>query len=183
MAVTVSNVLVQPMHVTWSASSLGLTEGDIEITFIEDLVDVTGHQEGTNVLSAIRTGKRAEVSVTMKETNRALVKYMLEQSGQSITASGGASAVVGWGSGRDFTQVLTQAAALKFHPVTKAANDYSEDIQFWKAYPKPESFVFSGENPSTLTIQFLIFPDSTKDTEARLGVVGNSTTGSFASVT
>ena len=103
---TVSNVLVQPMEVTWSASALGFTEGDIELTFTEDIVDVMAHQEGTSVLSGIRTGKRAEISITLKETNRALVKYMLEQSGQSVTASGGASAVVGWGSGRDFTQVL-----------------------------------------------------------------------------
>lgn len=183
MAVTVTNVLVKPMNVTWSASSLGLTEGDVEITFVEDIVDVTGHQEGTNILSGIRTGKRAEVSITMKETNRALVKYMLEQSGQSITASGGASAVVGWGSGRDFTQTLSQAATLKFHPVTKASGDYSEDITFWKAYPKPDSFVFSGENPSTLTIEFLIYPDTTKANQARLGVVGDATTGVFTSVT
>jgi hypothetical protein len=179
---TVSNVLVQPMEVTWSASSLGFTEGDIELTFVEDIVDVTAHQEGTNVLSGIRTGKRAEISITLKETNRALVKYMLEQSGQSITASGGSSAVVGWGSGRDFTQVLGQAAALKLHPVTKAANDYSEDITFWKAYPKPESFVFSGENPSTLSVSFMIYPDTSKADQARLGVIGNATTGSFASV-
>lgn len=179
---TVSNVLVQPMEVTWSASALGFTEGDIEITFTEDIVDVTAHQEGTNVLSGIRTGKRAEVSITLKETNRALVKYMLEQAGQSITASGGSSAVVGWGSGRDFTQVLGQAAALKFHPVTKASNDYSEDITFWKAYPKPDSFVFSGENPSTLTIEFMIYPDTSKADQARLGVIGNATTGNFASV-
>jgi CheY-like chemotaxis protein len=183
MSINITNVLVKPMNVTWGASSLGLTEGDVEITFVEDIVDVTGHQEGTNVLSGIRTGKRAEVSVTLKQTNRALVKYMLEQSGQSVTAASGASAVVGWGSGRDFTQTLGQAQALKFHPVTKASADYSEDITFWKAYPKPDSFVFSGENPSTLSIEFHIYPDSSKAKQARLGVVGDSTTGNFATVT
>lgn len=183
MSTTVSNVLVKPMNVTWSASALGLTEGDIEIKFVEDVVDVMGHQEGTNILSGIRTGKRAEVSITLKETNRALVKYMLEQSGQSITASGGASAVVGWGTGRDFTQTLSQAATLIFHPVTKASNDYSEDITFWKAYPKPDTFVFSGENPSTLSLEFVIYPDSAKAAQARYGVVGNATTGVFTSVT
>lgn len=179
---TVANIKVQPMAVTWSASSLGFTEGDIEIGFVEDVVDVTAHQEGTNVLSGIRTGKGIEVSITLKETNRELVKYMMQQSGQSITASGGSSAVVGWGSGRDFTQTLGQAAALKFHPVVNAANNYSEDIQFWKAYPMPESFVFSGENPSTLSMTFKIYPDTSKADEARLGVIGDSTTGSFVSV-
>jgi len=180
---TVGNINVGPMNVNWSGSALGFTEGDIELTFIEDLVDVTAHQEGTNVLSSIRTGKRAELSITMKETNRELVKYMLQNSGQSITASGGASAVVGWGSGRDFTQVLSQAGKLTLHPVTKGNTDYSEDITFWKAYPKPDSFVFSGENPKMLTIEFLIYPDTSKAAQARLGVIGDATTGSFASVT
>ena len=179
----IANVSVRPMAVTWSASSLGLTDGDIEVNLVEDVVDITGHQEGTNILSGIRTGKHVEISITMKETNRALVKYMLEQSGQSITASGGASAVVGWGTGRDFTQTLGQAAKLVLHPVTKASGDFSEDVTFWKAYPKPGSFVFSGENPSTLTIDFMIYPDASKANQAKYGVIGNATTGSFASVT
>lgn len=179
---TVGNVIVQPMEVTWAGSALGFTEGDIELTFVEDIVDVTAHQEGTNVISGIRTGKRAEIAITLKETNRAMVKFMLEQSGQSITASGASSAVVGWGSGRDFTQVLGQAGKLVLHPVTKSNSDYSEDVTFWKAYPKPDTIVYSGENPSTLAMEFLIFPDSSKADQARLGVIGNATTGSFASV-
>jgi len=178
---TVTNVIVQPMDVTWSSSALGFTEGDIEVTITEDAVDVTAHQEGTNVLTTIRTGKSAEVTLALKETSREQVKYILENSGESITASGGSSAVVGWGSGRDFTQTLSQAAALTLHPVTKGASDYSEDVHFWKAYPVPESLSYSGENPAILNITFRCFPDTTKDNQARLGVIGDWNTGDFSS--
>lgn len=179
----ITNVIATPMSATWGGSALGLTEGDIEISFTEDLVDITAHQEGTNVLSSIRTGKRAEVALTLKETNMPLVKYMLGQAGQTVTASGAASSVIGWGAGRDFTQTLTQAQPLVFHPVTKASGDHSEDITFWKAYPQPDSFVFSGENPRTLSFNFLIYPDSSKDPKVRLGVVGDAASGDFSSVT
>lgn len=179
----VANIKVQPMKVSWGASALGFTEGDLELTFVEDKVDVTAHQEGTNILSHIRTGRGFEITMPLKETNRELVNYMLGQTGQSVTASGGASAVIGFGGGRDFTQTLGQALKLNLHPVTKASADKSEDWSFWKAYPDPESIVYSGENASILSISFKIYPDSTKATEARLGVFGDSDDGSFASVT
>ena len=179
MTGTVANVTMRPMTVTWGASSLGFTDGDIEIPFTEDVVDVLAHQTGSSVQTAIRTGKNIEVALTLKETSKAAYEYILKQSGSLATASGGASAVIGWGSAKDFTQVLSQAAKLTFHPVTKAAADKSEDVAFWLAYPMPESMVYSGENPSTLSVTFKIYPDAAKADAFKLGVIGNSTSGNF----
>ena len=179
---TVTNIKVQPMEVTWSGSALGFTDGDLELALTEDVVDITAHQEGTNVLSAIRTGKSAELSITLKETNTALVKHILGQSGVADNPSGAtANVVVGWGSSRDFTHVLSQAGKLVLHPVANAASARSEDIAAWKAYPMPESFTFSGENPSTLSVTFKIYPDTSKADEFRLLVIGDHLTGNFAS--
>jgi hypothetical protein len=180
---TVTNIKVQPMEVTWGGTAMGFTEGDIELSLTEDHVDVTAHQEGTNILSAIRTGKHAELSLSLKETNTTLMKYILGQSGITATASGGSVAVIGWGSNRDFTPVLSQANKLILHPVANAASAKSEDICAWKAYPVPESFSFSGENPSVLNVTFKIFPDTTKANKVRLLVIGDHATGTFATVT
>lgn len=182
MSGTIANVLVKPMEVTWGGSALGFTDGDIEIAFSEDLVDVVAHQTGTAIQTAIRTGKNLDIPLVLKETSKAAYEYILKQSGSQVTASGGASAVVGWGAAKDFTQVLTQAAKLVFHPATKAAGDRSEDISFWKAYPLPDSFSFSGENPATLSVTFRVFPDASKADAVKLGVIGDSNTGNFASV-
>jgi hypothetical protein len=179
---TVANIKVQPMNITWGGSALGFTDGDLEVTFVEDLVDVTAHQEGTNVLSAIRTGKSVEISVAIKETTTTNVKLLYGAAGTIDNASGATAQVVGWGSAKDFTQVLAQAGKLVFHPVVNAANNYNEDIAFWKAYPVPGSFVFSGENPSILNVTFRCFPDSTKATAFRLGIIGNHVAGNFSQV-
>ena len=136
---TVTNVEVRPVNVTWGGSALGFTDGDIEVAFVEDTVDVQAHQEGTNVLSAIRTGKSVEISLTLKEVNKANLDYLYGQSGSSATASGASASVVGWGNAKDFTQVLTQAGKLVLHPVANGATNYTEDLAFWKAYPVPGS--------------------------------------------
>jgi hypothetical protein len=46
-------------------------------------VEITAHQEGTNVLDMIRTGKKCEVSLTLKETTVAKVNAMLAYGGGS----------------------------------------------------------------------------------------------------
>jgi hypothetical protein len=178
----VTNIKVKPMELSWGGSALGFTEGDLELTLTEDAVDVTAHQEGTNILSAIRTGKNVELSVSLKETNKALVDSILSQSGAVVTASGSSSAVVAWGGSKDFTHVLTESKKLVMHPVAKASGDLTEDVAAWLAYPMPESISFSGENPSLLNVTFKIFPDASKAKSARLLVFGNHLSGNFASV-
>lgn len=176
---TVTNINVKPMQVEWAGSALGFTDGDLEFTTEEQLVDITAHEEGTNVLTAIRTGKMAEISVVLKETNTALVQYIFQQGGALATASGAASAVIGWGSNKDFTQVTAQAGKLVLHPKTLAASNKSQDIAAWKAYPVPGSLSFSGENPALINVTFRIFPDLTKADEFRLFVIGDHTDGDF----
>lgn len=177
----VTNVKVQPMEVTWASSALGLTDGDIEISLTEDAVDITAHQEGTNVLSTIRTGKNVELSVAIKETQTGNLRFLLKQSGAEDTPSGATgNTVVAWGNSKDFQHTLSQAGKLVLHPAVNASNNYAEDWCFWKAYPVPESMVFSGENPSVLNVTFKIFPDTSKADQFRLFVVGNHTSGNFA---
>lgn len=178
---TVANIQVQPMAVEWAGSALGFIDGDLSFATTEDLVDVTAHEEGTNILSAIRTGKSAEISMVLKETNTALVQYIFQQGGALATASGAASASIGWGSSKDFTQVTAQAGKLVLHPVKNAAANKQEDVAAWKAYPVVDSFDFSGENPSTISVTFRVFPDLTKADEFRLFVLGDHTDGDFAS--
>jgi hypothetical protein len=167
---TVTNIKVQPMDVTWAGSAMGFLDGDVEVTVEEQTVDVTAHQEGTNVLSSIRTGKSLELALTLKETPSAMVQALFTEGG----AASGTSAA-GWGSSKDFTHVLSQAGKLVLHPVVNASNNYNEDICAWKAYPMIESFTFSGENPSTIKLTFKVFPDTTRAAGFRLFVVGDHT--------
>lgn len=170
---TISNIKVEPVNVSWSGSALGFCDGDIEVSFEEQAVDVTAHQEGTNVLAAIRTGKNVELSLTLKETDAANLKTIFNNSQSSSYTPSGGTEVIGWGNKKDFSSVVSQAAKLVLHPVT--ATGLERDLAFWLAYPMPESIVFSGENPMTVAVTFKVFPDTTKKSEVRLGVYGDHT--------
>lgn len=77
MSATLANIKVQPCQVLWDDTDLGFTDGDLEVTLEEQGVEITAHQEGTNVLDMIRTGKSAEVAVTLKETALAQLQARL----------------------------------------------------------------------------------------------------------
>lgn len=91
----VTNVQVEPCKVLFDDVDLGLTDGDLSIGLDEKSVDVMGHQEGTNVLDKIRTGKMAEITIPLKETTVALVKDRLG---------------VGGGTSNDVAQIATLTA-------------------------------------------------------------------------
>lgn len=179
MANTVANINVRPSDVTWGGSSVGFIDGDVELTLEEQSVDVTAHQEGTNLLNSIRTGVGVSVSLTLKETHDANLTLFLTQGGAAASASGAASGIIGWGKNKQFTGMLTQSKKLVFHPVDKASADLSEDIAIWKAYPMLETISFSGENPRTMSLSFKCFHDTTLADEFRLLVYGDHTDGAF----
>lgn len=87
---SVANIKVVPSQVLWNGTDLGFTDGDLELTVEEQAVDITAHQEGTNVLDAIRTGKSVELAVTLKETSDAQLATLLAAGGG---ASGGTAEV------------------------------------------------------------------------------------------
>lgn len=176
MAGTLGNIKVEPVTVSWGGSDLGFCDGDIEISFEEQGVEVTAHQEGANVLSQIRTGKSMEVTVTLKETSVAQLKALFAAGGASLTPAGvGATEVSGWGSSQDFTPMTDDAKKLVLHPVVLDAADKARDFAFWKAYPMLESINFSGENPSVVPVTFKVFPDLAKPAAIRLFVQGDHT--------
>lgn len=78
---TIGNVKVEPCSVEWDGTDLGFTDGDIEIKTEEMGVEITAHQEGQNVLDMIRTGKKVELEVTLKETSAAQLQSLLSHGG------------------------------------------------------------------------------------------------------
>lgn len=141
---------------------LGYLDGDIEISFEQQELDVTAHQTGTTVLASFLTGLVNEVTMTMKElSNDKLKELMLGTAGGSHTPVGG-SEVFGWGSATIGQNQFVKARRLILHPVALPTNDKSRDICFWKAAAAPQSMVKSGENFSTLPLTFKVYKDESK---------------------
>jgi hypothetical protein len=83
---TRSNIKVEPCNVAWKGTDLGYLDGDIELALEEQAVDITAHQEGTNVIDAIRTGKKLEVTLNLKETSLTQLQAALAAGGAVATA-------------------------------------------------------------------------------------------------
>lgn len=145
-----------------TAADIGFVEGDIELAVAEDLIDITAHQNGSNVLSQIRTGKTVELTINFKETSAAQLKKLLRSPGGTFTPAGASGTeVAGLGTYRDFTQTISQASKLVLHPTALSASDRSEDYTFHYAYPLLESLTWSGENAFTVPVTFKIYPKTT----------------------
>lgn len=160
-------------------NDMGYSDGDIEVTFDEQLLDVQAHQTGTDIIAALRQGKVAEVTVNMKEVDIDNLKLLFKQAGELYTPSGGTE-VVGWGTSTNSENVITKAGKLVLHPVKNGdyfggSPDYTRDLAFWKAHLRPESITYSGENPEIVSCTFKIYTDDRKTEEVNLFLFGNHT--------
>ncbi len=154
---------------------LGFTDGDLEVTFEETLLSVTAHQTGVTPLADLRQGLVADVKLTMKECNAAkLEEIFAKAAGGSYTPAGGTK-LFGWGTSKQGSSTIVQARRLVLHPVRLADNVYTNDLCFWKAYPLPDSLVFSGENPQTVKLTFKIYLDESQQEEISQWAYGDYT--------
>ncbi len=146
-----------------AALDIGFIDSNIELSFPEDLVDITSHQTGTMVLGQIRTGFQPEITINFKETSVAQLKKVLTQIGSSMIPVGAsATEVVGMGTSKLFSNTMSQATKLLMHPVALPSSDKSRDITAWKAYPMLESLNYSGEEILTIPVTFKLYQDTTK---------------------
>lgn len=159
-----------------TAADIGFVDGDIEVSQAEDLVEIKGHETGSNVLGHIRTGKQVEITLTFQETSAAQLRKLFIQGGNAFTPAGAAATEVhGWGFTKDFTQTMNQAKKLVLHPKVLGSGDRSLDRTYWKAYPMLESIAFSGENKLVVPVTFKIYPDTSKNAYVQYFAVGDGT--------
>ncbi len=162
---------------TGARLDVGFIDGDIELGLTENLIDVTAHQTGGQIIGALRSGRNIDnISIAMKESDAAKMKQIIEASGVEYTPDGG-TAVSAWGSedAKAFSNILSDCRKLVLHPISKADNNYTEDMCFWRAYPLLTGLMISGENPRMMNVEFKIMPDGILEKEARVFVKGDHT--------
>ncbi len=90
---SIANIRVEPVQVCFDGVDLGFTDGDVELTLEEQLVDVTAHQSGTQVVDAIRTGSNIQIALSLKETSVDQLNSILSFAGSTSTAAAEVSTV------------------------------------------------------------------------------------------
>lgn len=160
------------------AAEVGYTDGDITISKEESYVAVSAHQVGTEVLSEIPTGSNTSITVNFKETTVNQLRKVLLGEGNSLIPDGtgvSSTEVMGYGTAQLFIQTLGRAQKLVMHPVVLASSNLSRDITAWKAFPKIGELTYSGENIFVVPVEFMIYPDFTKDSRINKICYGDST--------
>jgi len=153
----------------------GFTDGDLELTVDQQLLDVTAHQSGTEILTSLVTGLNAELSVALKEISDENLEILIDNTSGGAFTPGSGTKLQGFGSGQNFSNVLDKAGRLILHPARLPDNDTSEDYCCWLAYPKLDSFTFSGENPQLINVTFRVFRDEFIDEEVNKVAIGDHT--------
>ena len=161
------------------AEDVGFIDGNIEIVPNNDLVDVTAHQTGTNVLLQFLTGKNVEFSLTFKETATSQLQKLYRQNNTMYSSPGANGAiVVGIGTDKNCENMFKYYKKMVMHPVCLGASDKSRDITFWKTGITIESDTISGEEVRMVTAAVKAYPDTSKRAVVQIAVIGDSS-GSF----
>jgi len=113
--------------------------------------------------------------MVLKESDFAKYKEIFSASAGGAYTPAAGTEIFGWGSSKQGRNTLIDARRLNLHPVASESADHSRDLTFWKAYAKPDSIVFSGENPQTLSITFACYLDSNKDSRVSFFCFGDHT--------
>ena len=161
-----------------TAADVGYTDGSIELSFEQNLVDIVANQTGSEILSHINTGNNLSFSVVFKETSYNQLRKIFGDMTDSLVPDGtgvSSTEVLGYGTTRQFKQTYGRTKKLVMHPKVLASNDYSRDWCFWKAIAMPESIAFSGEEIMNIPVAFMVYIDTTKAPQVSKMVIGDHT--------
>lgn len=157
---------------------LGYLDGDIEVTFEEQTLDITAHQTGTTVLTGLRQGLINEITLTMKEADMEKYRELLLGTAGAVHTPASGTEVMGWGTASIGQNVIIKARRLVLHPVAQGSSK-TRDLCFWKAYALPDTLTISGENPKTLGLSFKVYRDDAKPEAVNQFVFGDWSQSAF----
>lgn len=144
---------------TGYGGDLGRTSEGIEISFNASTLDITSNQTGELLLDQIIQSTGASLSMSLLNTTKENLTTVLGNGfGDSVTPSGGTE-VVGFGTSKQFQSAFDLGGQLVLHPIRLDASDRSRDVTFWQCLPLPESIVYDGTSPQTLSVSFTALVD------------------------
>ena len=152
---------------------LGLLQGDVELSVAPANFIVQAHQSGLTPRAALFQGlETLEVTTTLLETGSSKLEAIYGVYGGSFTPSMGTK-VFGIGTSKQGQNLLIDGGRLVLRPVN--AVDQTTDTNLMMAIPVPDSLVFSGENPKTLSITWQGFIADGKDSRVSGLLFGDAT--------
>ena len=171
--VTVTNIPLGPMRVTFNGVDLGATEGGVNLSVKTKLADIKLDQFGDTPADAAVAGQTFEVKFTLCEiVNKAIWKAAFPH-GKLI----GTSPQSFYFDMTTGDRVSSQAHVLLLHPLFNLDSDLSGDYKIFKAVAKSASEIKYGPDKQTgLSVDIMVLPDTTT-IPARFLIHGDPTIG------
>jgi hypothetical protein len=157
MASDTKNVKLGVCTISYDGKDLGYTQGGVQVSVKTDTHKVNIDQFGKTTVNELIMSRDVSVKVPLAETTlENLVAIM--PGATLVTGAGGEKSVdVGVGIGVD---LLSIAKELRLHPVSKPANDYSEDFVIPLAATSGAlDFSYDVEKERLYSVDFTGYPD------------------------
>lgn len=156
--------------------SAGCIQGNIELSgFEQDKVEVTCHASGTTVKAELVSGyQKPTMAFTLQETDKESIKKVFIDYGMFSFTPVGADQVEVFGYGPNNVGGQNPTIPCRLHPVALDASDKSEDWNIWKGEVSLDTFLFSGEEVSTVPVTLNIFPDESKPKSIQFFMIGDA---------
>jgi hypothetical protein len=163
------NVHVGFMH------DFGATDGSLELSLDQQLLDVNSTQSGTEILTSLVTGMNVEITIPLKEISDDNLERLIDLTSGGSHTPGSGTKLQGFGSGQNFSNVLDKAGRLILHPTRLPDSDTSQDYCCWLAYPKLDSISFSGESEQLINVTWRVFTDTFLPEDMNKVAIGDHT--------
>lgn len=151
-------------------TDLGYTKGGVELTWDRTFLKITADQPGDTTIDKILTGNGAKAKVLLAQADVDSLAIAIAE-GEKVVGSLSTKFNFGTDAGERLSDHVVQ---LRLHPHHLPANDYTQDITFWRAAstePVPTSYKVDEQR--VLEVTFEAFYDDTKPNKQRLGRYGS----------
>jgi len=172
--ITPTDIPLTPMRVNWNGVDLGGTTEGVTLSLKYETADIMIDQWGKTSADKKVSGQAYSVKMTLAEIKNKDTFHAAFQSAHEITSGGNKMIYSDLQIG---DSLLAKSQVLILHPLEKSDADLSEDFKFFKAIPIQVSEVKYGpDKQSGLSVEFVIFPDSTT-VPARFWIYGDPSIG------
>lgn len=173
--VTVTNIPLSPMRVTFNGVDLGATSGGVDISLKTDFADITCDQFGKTVLDSRVSGYAYQIKFSLDEV---LKKDNWKVAFPSIKEVGSGTAI--YQDSQIGASLLGAAHVLVLHPLDHADTDKSADFTFYLAACKgAPQLKYTADKQVSLAVDMIVFPD-TSVSPARFYFYGDTANGLVA---
>jgi len=165
----IQNVRMGVCSIVWNGVDVGHTLGGTKVTITRKLTPLKVDKYGDSNVDMVVTDVQMEAEAKVAEPVVALLKNAIPEGDFEQGATGSRLGIPA-GEG---AALRAGSALLTLHPLSKAATDFSEDVQIYKAVASSSPVInYDVAGQRVFDLKFTALVDETEGAGRRLGHIG-----------